>query len=247
MASLNEDVSKQEEEILCISEKDPLAEADYGLPVTRSRRTRSSTALLAAVDVKKPQPPSKKGSKTQVPIEKSAGKQKLIGQKRRNSRRLDSQSDDGEVAADGRRKRSSEGAETSEDVGGKRRKLRSKRTPDVHLRRSIEEQKLLEGGYSSSDDDNCGDMLVGLEGESTDESQVTSAAEEVTPRGRAKPTGYARCRGRGRGRGRGVISCTATDSPAVSSDAPSDISRPEPPVMPATPKSSPRKSKSNVF
>ncbi|PNF14457.1 hypothetical protein B7P43_G01679 [Cryptotermes secundus] len=247
MASLKVDSSKQEEDVIYIAEKDPLAGADDGFPVTRSRRTRSSTALLTPVDIKKSQPPSKKGSKAEVPIEKSVQKGKLIGQKRRNSRRLDSQSDEGEVVTDGRRKRSLAMVETDEDAGGKRRKLRSRRTPDVQLRRSIEEQKRLEGGYSSSDDDHGDDMTVDLEGESTDESQPTSAAEEVIPRGRGRPQGRACGRGRGRGRGRGgVVSLTATDSPAVSSDAPSDTSRTEPAVISevsATPKSSPRKTR----
>jgi hypothetical protein len=95
------DSPKQEDEVLYIAERDPLGGANDDAHFTRSRRTRSSTALLAATV--KPQPPSKKVSKPEIQTDIPVKKGKPVGQKRRNSHRLDSYSDEEEVAAEDRK------------------------------------------------------------------------------------------------------------------------------------------------
>ncbi|KAJ8894376.1 hypothetical protein PR048_007027, partial [Dryococelus australis] len=182
--------------------KSPIVESEINDNVipqrtTRSRNLRSGTAPVEFIS----------------PVRK----------KRRSSKRLGSVSEDDEGTTGDVVKRKK--AETGESTS-KRRKLRGKKTPDLELRRSIEEQKRLEGSASSSEDE---DHQVNIQGEdaSTDDSQANASF-----RGRGRG-GRGRSRGRGRGglrgKGRGRVaqeSKILLDSPPVSSDAPSEPPKP---------------------
>nr|CAD7445981.1 unnamed protein product [Timema bartmani] len=115
------------------------------------------------------------------------------------------------------------------DVGGKRRKMKGKRVLDLELRRTIEEQKRLEGGDSSSDEDRF-DVPENGGGMSTEEDSSSVPVVTTDDKGRGKPVSRGRGRARGKGKGRSTIpsSKTATESPAPSSDVPSDSSKPSP-------------------
>ncbi|KAJ9585686.1 hypothetical protein L9F63_002476, partial [Diploptera punctata] len=218
------------------AEKKEKVEEKEEAPVTRSRRTRSSGPPVPYVEeVKKPA--TNKSSKAKTP-EKQETKAKPVAQKRKSNKKLDSHSEDESGTVEGTRKRSLIDSEM-EDAGGKRRKLRSKRTPDLQLRRSVEEQKRREGGDSSSDEDRGNDIPSRLD-DTSDESQQPTQVVQVTAKGKAKSAK----RGKGKSHAKGKSSLgsrTITDSPAISSDAPSDTSRADPSAPSPKSKPSPKK------
>nr|CAD7412474.1 unnamed protein product [Timema poppensis] len=186
--------------------------------VTRAKRYKTTPEIKVSPEIKATEViPEKK-----TPVKGKAKVSKVVEneitptrRKRRNSRRTH------------RRKRERNDAEV--DVGGKRRKMKGKRTPDLELRRTIEEQKRLEGGDSSSDEDRF-DVPEHFGGMSTEEDSSSVPVVITGEKKRGKPVSRGRGRARGKGKGRGTTPSakTATESPAPSSDVPSDSSKPSP-------------------
>nr|CAD7399056.1 unnamed protein product [Timema cristinae] len=201
--------------------------------VTRAKRYKTTPEVKVSPEIKATEVvPEKK-----TPVKGKAKVSKVVEnentptrRKRRNSRRTHSGSEGEwkeEGGGDAGRKRESNDAEV--DVGGKRRKMKGKRTPDLELRRTIEEQKCLEGGDSSSDEDRF-DVPEHFGGMSMEEDSSSVPVVITGEKKRGKPVSRGRGRARGKGKGRGTIpsSKTAAESPAPSSDVPSDSSKPSP-------------------
>nr|CAD7428711.1 unnamed protein product [Timema monikensis] len=201
--------------------------------VTRAKRYKTTPEVKVSPEIKATEvvPEKKTPVKGKAKVSKVVENENTpMRRKRRNSRRTLSGSEgEGkeEGGGDAGRKRESNDAEV--DVGGKRRKMKGKRTPDLELRRTIEEQKRLEGGDSSSDEDRF-DVPEHFGGMSMEEDSSSVPVVITGEKKRGKPVSRGRGRARGKGKGRGTIpsSKTAAESPAPSSDVPSDSSKPSP-------------------
>nr|CAD7592643.1 unnamed protein product [Timema genevievae] len=201
--------------------------------VTRAKRYKTtpeikvSHEIMAVEVVPEKKTPVKGKAKVSKAVENETTPTR---RKRRNSRRTHSGSEgEGKEEGGGDAGRNRERNDAEVDVGGKRRKMKGKRVLDLELRRTIEEQKRLEGGDSSSDEDRF-DVPENFGGMSTEEDSSSVPVVTTDDKGRGKPVSRGRGRARGKGKGRSTIpsSKTATESPAPSSDVPSDSSKPSP-------------------
>nr|CAD7456325.1 unnamed protein product [Timema tahoe] len=201
--------------------------------VTRAKRYKTTPEIKVSPEIKAVEvvPEKKTPVKGKAKVSKAVENETTpTRRKRRNSRRTHSGSEgEGKEEGGGDAGRNRERNDSEVDVGGKRRKMKGKRVLDLELRRTIEEQKRLEGGDSSSDEDRF-DVPENFGGMSTEEDSSSVPVVTTDDKGRGKPISRGRGRARGKGKGRSTIpsSKTATESPAPSSDVPSDSSKPSP-------------------